>query len=463
LHYECGGESGTLAADPMGLGAAEWLRALTPSDFAGRLKAVVGKDPWHHSMREEISGIPSELIPLAEELNRHAEMFDMVLPYLNSPDAASAGLLGDTLARLDPDAKYMDPIFTSAISNGSNALARGYIGRLVTMYPGSAERLNAWLDRLEEEAPELAYFVSLAAPDFSRPLQRTLRLIRANRLPVQSLQSFVWGVLLDRTTSDELRTVLDLLVQAGDPSSLHIAVDFVGHSVQKGRISDAAEREAMWRVLSASAPIGDRGDYWWVRAVEAFAPEAPERACSVAILALTGEDHMKRDHAWSILSMLAKMLPDVVMESVGRVLLNPEHGWRLRIGARSRFFQALPFESVQRWLAQTGIEGARVIANHLQPPVVDGEGSPYIHPLTEYVLATWGEDETVFGRFAASTHNLQMYSGDIAATHRKEAAKARPFLSHPISAIRRWAEREVAWGEEQAREWTMRTEEQFLE
>src|SRR5262249_45541333 len=134
----------------------------------------------------------------------------------------------------------------------------------------------------------------------------------------------------------------------------------------------------------------------------------------------------------------------------------------LRILRRSGLFEALPLESVQRWLDRAGIDGARMIANHLQPPFVDNEGKPQVRPLTEYVLGTWGDDETVFGRFAASTHHLQMYSGDIASTHRKEADRAWPFLSHPIAAIRRWAEHEVALGEEQARQWAIRNEEQFL-
>jgi hypothetical protein len=462
LHYECGGKSGRIAEDSMCHDAAEWLRALTPVDFARRLKVVIGKDPWHHSMREEISGIASEIVPLAEEVNRNPAKLETVLSYLNSPEAVSAALFGDALAGLDTDAKFMDGILSAAASSGSNALARGYIGRLVSTRPNSAERLNTWLDRFEEDAPELAYTLSLAAPDFARPLERTLRLIRTDKLPVHSLQNFIVGMLLDRMSSAELSTILDLLVQAGDPQSLHIAVDFVGHSVQRGRISDTSEREAMWRALEASAPVDDRADYWWVLGVRTFAPEAPERACETAILALTGEDHEKRDHAWSILSILAKTHPDLVMESVGRVLLNPEQGWRLRILRRSGLFQALPLESVRSWLARTGIEGARLIANHLQPPFLDNEGNPQIHPLTEYVLATWGDDQMVFGRFAASTHHLQMYSGDIASSHRKEAERARPFLSHPISAVRRWAEHEVASGEEQARQWAIRNEEQLL-
>jgi hypothetical protein len=463
LRYECRGESGEAANDPYCRDAAEWLLALTPSDFDRRLKAVVGKDPWHHSRRERVSGIPSEIIPLAEQLIQDPAKFEVVLPYLNSPDAASAGLLGEALARLDTDAQYMDRILSTAVESSSNALARGYIGRLITTNPATVERLKTWLDRLEKEAPELAYFVSLSAPELGRPLERTLRLIKDGKLPVQALRNFVVGVFQDRMSSHDLSTVLDLLVQAGDPQSLDIAVDFVGHSIQKGCRSDAKEREAMWRVLEASAPVEDRADYWWVRAVETFAPKDTERACKVAILALTGDDYEKRNRAWSILSSLAKTQPDLVMESVGKILLDEEHGWRLRIGTRSGLFQALPLESVQRWLVETGIEGARMIANHLEPPSVDGNGKPKIHPLTEYVLKKWGDDEAVFGRFAASTHHLQMYTGDIASTYRKEADSARPLLSHPISAIRKWAEHEVALGEDQARQWTIETEEQFLQ
>lgn len=144
----------------------------------------------------------------------------------------------------------------------------------------------------------------------------------------------------------------------------------------------------------------------------ALGSEAPELASQTAILALTGEDHSKRDHARSILSILAKAHPDLVIER----RYNPaESGTRLafRIGARSGLFRTLPFESVQRWLSHAGIEGARMIANHLQPPFTNNEGKPHIHPLTEYLLATWGEDKTVFVRFAACTNHLQTYSGDI--------------------------------------------------
>jgi hypothetical protein len=187
----------------------------------------------------------------------------------------------------------------------------------------------------------------------------------------------------------------------------------------------------------------------------------PGRACDIAISALTGNDFHKQSPAWSLLYTTASTRPEIVMDKVSRALLDPEHGWRLQTGRRSGLFQALPFDSVKRWLEHAGVEGARVIAHHLTPPSIDAEGKPNVPALTEYVLGNWGDDERVFRGFVAATHHLQMYTGDIASTHKKEAERARIFLPHPVPAIRRWAEREVALGEEQARQWKIQMEEQF--
>jgi hypothetical protein len=371
--------------------------------------------------------------------------------------------LGDAIARLDKDGVYLDVILESVVGVDALGLARGYVNGLASVHPEHAGRLNAWLDRLEKSAPEKAYFLALCAPETADPVTRTVGLVEQSKIAVQSFQNLVYGPVFDRITPDQLVTIFELLVKAGDPQSLHIAVDFIGHAGQRHRKLSAAEREAVWRVLEASAPVEDRADYWWVRAVGDLGKDDPERAADVAVRALTGDDFDKRNHSWSILSTIAQSRPDLVMERIGVVLLNPEQEWRLRVSARGGLFQILPFEIVRGWLERTDLEGARAIANQLRPPSLDNEGRPQVSRLTEYVLERWGEDEVVYARFAASTHHLQMYVGDIGATHLKEAERARPFLSHPIPAIRKWAEDEVALGEEQARQWKIRTEEQFLQ
>ncbi len=460
LQYECRGESGTVAEDPYCRNVAAWLAALTPSDFVSRLKATIGKDPWHHSMRQELHCVPSEIMPLAEELIGDPGKLEAVLPYLNSAAAASASQLGDAVARLDREGFYLDRILGAASKSGFYGFAGGYFGRLWMAHPEHAGRLIRWLDQMEADTPELAYSLGLSAPGINRPLERTLRMIGDGKISVHSLRNFVF---LDQMSSGELKKVLDVLVQAGDPQSLFIAVDFIGHWFDRGRLDSEPETlAAIWSVLKASAPIEDRADYWWVRLVQRLAKTDPDQASDVAILAMTGEDLEKENGAWSVLHTVAEAQPDIVMQKVGLVLLDPDREWRLRAARGSGLFQSLPLESVQRWLATAGIEGARSIAHHLEPPSVDGEGRPVVPPLTEFVLARWGHDERVFSRFAASTHHMQMYGGDIATTHKREAEHARPFLSHPIPAIRLWAEYEVARGERLARDWTIQMEEQFL-
>ena len=463
LQYECGSTSGTLVDDLYCRDVAAWRGSLTPSDFFGRLKAVVGKDPWHHNMREEIDGIPSEITPLAEELKGDPGKLKACLLYLNSSAAPSAGLLGMALARLDREGRLLDGILREAETAKSSAFAVGFVSDLLKTQPEHGGRVNGWLDRMESEAPELAYYLALSVYEVSRPLERTLRMISERKLHVHSLRNFVANSLLDRMSPQDLRTALSLFLDAGDSQSLRIALDFIFHLSARGRLDDSPDTvSAMWRVLEASAVVEDRSNDWWVQIVQRLAKTEPAKACDVALLALTGKDFEKRGQAWCVLHTAAEIQPDLVMRKVGMLLLDPEREWHVRIGTSSGLFQCLPLESVKRWLTTAGILGARVLAHHLQPPSVDSEGSVTVPPLTEYVLRRWGDDETVFARFVASTHHARMFVGDIAATHRNEAQRARAFLSHPIPAIRSWAEQEVARGEALARNWTIQMEEQFL-
>ncbi len=462
LQYECG-NAGSAAEYPPCLAALEWLQMLTPREFLGKMKAIVGKAPWHHSLREGVApGLPPEIIHLAEEMSLDFNTFEQALPYLNSPEAASASLVGEALASLGNGVVYMERIFDAASASGSSALACGYIDRLLTISSAPSEQFNILLDRLEGEAPEIAYRVALSAPEHSRALERTLRLIARQRLSIYALRNFVPGVLFDRMTPADVVTVLKLLIGAGDLHSIEIAVRFVGTAVHKNRPFDAEERQTMWQVLEASAPVDDRADYWWSKALQTFSLEDPDEACRVAIIGLTGEDYEKRNHSWNILSSLATTHSVLVLERIGIVLLDETLGWRLQMGKYTGLFQILPLEAVKQWLTDTGIEGARAVATFLLSPSVNASQEPTVHPLTEYVLTNWGDDESVFERFVVATHRFQMYSGDIAETHQTEADRARVFQTHSLSAIRRWADHEVVRGETQARLWRIRNEERFL-
>ncbi len=460
LRYEHGSPAQT---DELGDEIRSWRDELLPKDLSGRVSASVGKNPWHY-LRDDVSSVPSEITSLASELMDDSSKLEDLLDYLNSPDAVSGGLLGDALARLDQTGQFFNQILASALRGTSLAFVRGYIARIVVDSPDRQLPLNCWLDEHEAQAPEIVHLVSLAAPASSKPLERVLRLIAGKKISAHMLHTFLAGALLDPLTDTELLAILQSLIAAGDPPSLHIAVDFVAHFYHlKARWPQSPEANtAMWTVLRSSARIQDQADYWWARIVQQAAEIVPEAACGAALIALEGSDFHKQNEAWSILASIAKARPDLVMEELGRLFLNSDSGWRLRAMARSGLFEQLPVENVKSWLEKTGLEGARAIANHLQGPFLSADGKPQLSPVTEAVMSRWGADQTVFNRFVAATHHLQMYSGDIAAQHREEAARARPFLSHPIAAIRRWADYEIARGDEQARQWNITMEEQGL-
>jgi hypothetical protein len=63
--------------------------------------------------------------------------------------------------------------------------------------------------------------------------------------------------------------------------------------------------------------------------------------------------------------------------------------------------------------------------------------------LTEFLLSTFEEDDRTFREFCAGVHSMQLYMGDIAAEHEREAEVARQFLDHPLRRIREWAVYEI--------------------
>jgi hypothetical protein len=141
-------------------------------------------------------------------------------------------------------------------------------------------------------------------------------------------------------------------------------------------------------------------------------------------------------------------------------MLDEERAWNF-FSAKFHIFTSLPVDIVTNWLNTHGVEAARKIARHLPAPALDATGAPLLPPLTEFVLATFGDDERVFVEFLAGVHSLQTYMGDIASLHDHEALIASKFLTHPISAVRRWARIELEESRLQAERRRMRQEEQW--
>jgi hypothetical protein len=127
------------------------------------------------------------------------------------------------------------------------------------------------------------------------------------------------------------------------------------------------------------------------------------------------------------------------MAAIGGVMLDGSAGYRFFFGDYQQIFDAIPDGVKRVWLERVGAEGARRMARHLRAPFVTEAGEAVVPPFTAWVLERFEDDERTFHEFSLGTHNLQMYSGDIAGQHEAEAEVARRFLDHPLRRVREWA------------------------
>jgi hypothetical protein len=184
-----------------------------------------------------------------------------------------------------------------------------------------------------------------------------------------------------------------------------------------------------------------------------LADEFPAEIAGIAILAITGKDHAKQRRAVSILARLANSHPEIVIDVVGRSILDPDSGWKWLVASHKAIFAAIPAETAIAWLHKVGVKGARRIARHLPSPSLTSAGQPVVPEVTAKVLLEYGGDEHVAAEFAAGRHHLAVYTGDLAENYEAQARRAEPFLSHPVPAIRRWAEGEINSSRHWAKQW----------
>jgi hypothetical protein len=440
-----------------------WQESLIPQDYSGRLRGIVGKDIWHHSIREDIHKEESEISPLVDEVFADPRLLEANLAFLMSPEARSASTFGVLLGRKDTSGNTLETILSAARESRSSALLRGYVGALLQSSPAQRHRISLILDELERADPEMAAEIIVADVNSTDPVKRLTRLVGSGRLSPRHLEYLHFGGVVQRASSRQFAELLRVLAaEECPPESVKTAVELIGDRMRGVELATEAPETvaAIKGVLARSAVIEDRGDYWWRDAMERLASTDPRWAAEVASAAFSGSDFSKRDDASSILSKIATNNPDAVMAVIGEALLDPKRRWRWQIGSNRGVFSSLPVRVVMDWLAKTGLEGARRVARHLSSPTV-GEGGMLVVPeLTERVLVVYGDDDQVFREFVVGRHDMETSWGPVSAHHEEHARVARAFLNHDLPVIRRWAERELAGAEESAKFWSKHEEDE---
>ncbi|GAV24844.1 hypothetical protein ciss_07770 [Carboxydothermus islandicus] len=455
LHFDCKSEhkKGCPLSQNYIDEVRQWLRLLKLTDFHGRIVTIVGGDPWQHSILGDEGEWRTELHSVAIECLKYPKKLIQEIVWLCSPNAKSSAFLGEEIGKLDKDAKYLNLILDSAYRFNTANFAGGYVRGLLTAFPKHLNKVNDWIDKIQNLNPKLAYELALAGGEFTKPLQRTLQLVDELKLSAAYLQEFLRGVGQRPLLIEEFEQIFVRLIRAsesGDGSAIRVGIRLVAYRLKDEEKDEEASilqhqriYSMVWRLMEITAKDGGGESYWWTRILEILTNYEPDRAIGIAVTGLISDNFMHRKECEKFLIDLGPKYPETVMDRVGAIALDSKNGSRFFIDIYRNLIQSIPAPIIMDWIQMHGVEAARRIARHLPIPFIDDEGKAVVPPLTEFVLEKFEDDERVFREFCIGVHGIQIYTGDIALQHRKEEEIARKFLNHPLRRIREWAQVEI--------------------
>jgi hypothetical protein len=282
------------------------------------------------------------------------------------------------------------------------------------------------------------------------PLERAFALVDAGRVPAAYLQD-VWRLVgQHRLTVDEFSGVTSRLLAAaagGDGAAGQGAIDVLSMQIHMSRqdrpdatVFEPDQLSLVQTVLETTLTLDVGRQVWaWTELLQELGQSLPEVAIRLAVAALMSENSIPLSHSLErYLPEAARRHPQTMMNELGRGLLTPVAGWRIRLHGLSPVIAALPFEITRAWVEQRGLDAARALARLLPAPYLH-EGVAVVPELSEFVLDRFGEDRRVFGEFCAGVASYDMRSGDIAAQYDQDASLARAFFTHRCRRIREWA------------------------
>lgn len=440
---------------------AAWIAQLEHTDVSSRLVELVGATHWFDDAPE----LMSQIREVATALNSNRVLLGARLAWLTNTNGNGTALLelGTTLGRLDEAGELLPLIFDAAAHATNPLFVRGYVIGFAEI-PEHNDAIRRALDDLEARAPMMAADLNRMARAAGAPEERALRLVRERRLSANQLP-----FLLTRPTPEFLADTIDVALEFGDPTdgqAAAIGLDLVGHLAWLDTTvmpEDERSLEALWRLMAAAIPGVRTETQAWGRLLQRLSQHELRRAIEVSVQAIRGGDFSIQQEAIATLTAFMSRDAGLCLSIYGPMLLAEDQG-PYRVGRRARALRALPTEMLRPWIEANGVAAARVIAPNLSTPTINGDGSTFVDPLTEFVLERYEDDEDVFDLFVQQRHDgSHLYAGDIAGQHDAEVRQAAAFLTHRLRRIRQWAEDEMVSAQSDARFWREHHEERFEE
>ena len=456
-----------------------WIAELASTDIHDRLVEEVGPESWSRHLEQ--AEWESRISELAAHLLQNENDFEQELPWLNSDKARSAFEFGVQLGRLDGNLLFLDRIVQAALTKSNANLARGYFaGVSAKTQPkvpsNDAEltrtKLNASLDEIWRNDPVLAFNVMTPSGDFVRSFSRAILAVREKEIPARFLRTFGAWNGPRHTSPVEAQLAAETLLEAarnGDEDAADTGIEFIAFLLIRTNESDDKlewlqtvfhdeSLDVVFGLLEQSMHKTGKLSHWFTRIFARALPANPDRATSILIQLMKIDDYETSRTAAELFSSVAIMRPQELMDGVGTLMLSDKQNYNFLF--RKFPIVSLPEGVIIQWLEKHGLEGARLLARHVPRPFI-GSNGPDLNPITRFILERYGNDERVFSSWVAGMYDGQVFAGSIADHTQTRASMAEPFLSFPIEAVRRWAQGEIEFAEQNIEHFRLSEEERF--
>jgi hypothetical protein len=175
--------------------------------------------------------------------------------------------------------------------------------------------------------------------------------------------------------------------------------------------------------------------------LEAYFGLEPKLAISIAARGLAAINHGRNRDSVDVLMHALPAHADAVIEAMGNVMLSEEHARTFSFNRYRALITAIPIKALQDWLSRAGNRGALAIAGHLPTPYLDEASSPVIPEITEWFLASYGDNDEIFTEYCQTSvqerAHEEMHSG--LKSRIALANTAQSLRNHRSQLIRDWA------------------------
>jgi hypothetical protein len=436
-----------------------WHADLRPMDLVGRVQDLTSLDYWEAMKGLHQHGNPQKSSPyeqLAQEVLSQHEVVQQLVDWFDSDRVRSAFNLGIALGEADRGG-VIAPTMSSWLEAGRcRGVVAGYLRGIASRQAGLSAEWGQGIDRAAEGNAEYAALVTIDA-DFSRSgYRRIMHLVGSGMLTPACLSAFTspnWEALLGVEEKVEILQLIVHLQERDRQQALSTALSLGITWTHYGSVALPQELAGLvLQILRASLDV--RVDpHAWSSLLQSLAPTHPDETADLVTNALTSAGPLRmvlEDLTLEILLDLAGQHPRLVMEAVGRRLLDPDRAPFFGLLRFQGLFEAIGLQQVQRWVTEHGAEPIRYIARHLESPRLQN-GEPFIPPVTEWMLTHFGGSNRVFEEFCMGRHAFEVREGH-ARERRAELERAvTPFLEHRLPWVRRWAEYELKENEREAK------------